>query len=231
MNQVIKKNFEINKTKAEKLRSMGISGLFMPIGKKMDQGPSETSKNINNLDINEVKNIVQECRSCELHKTRNMSVFGEGNENAEIMFIGEAPGKDEDLTGKPFVGKAGQLLDRIIQAMKMKREDIYICNTVKCRPEDNRKPTIDEIKSCSTFLDFQIKKIKPKIIICLGLVAAENILGENDKLKNLRGKFYEKYGAKILITYHPAALLRDPSKKKLVWEDMQIVMREVGIYV
>ena len=231
MNQVIKKNFEIDKTKAEKLRSMGISGLFIPIDKKTDQGPSETSKNINNLDINEVKNIVQECRSCELHKTRNMSVFGEGNENAEIMFIGEAPGKDEDLTGKPFVGKAGQLLDRIIQAMKMKREDIYICNTVKCRPQDNRKPSIDEIKSCTTFLDFQIKKIKPKIIVCLGLVAAENILGENDKLKNLRGKFYEKYGAKILITYHPAALLRDPSKKKLVWEDMQIVMREVGIYV
>ena len=203
----------------------------MPIDKKTDQGPSETSENINNLDINEVKNIVQECRSCELHKTRNMSVFGEGNENAEIMFIGEASGKDEDLTGKPFVGKAGQLLDRIIQAMKMKREDIYICNTVKCRPQDNRKPSIDEIKSCTTFLDFQIKQIKPKIIVCLGLVAAESILGENDKLKNLRGKFYEKYGAKILITYHPAALLRDPSKKKLVWEDMQIVMREVGIYV
>ena len=231
MNQVIKKNFEIDKTKAEKLRSMGISGLFMPIDKKTDQGPSVTSENINNLDINEVKNIVQECRSCELHKTRNMSVFGEGNENAEIMFIGEAPGKDEDSTGKPFVGKAGQLLDRIIQAMKMKREDIYVCNTVKCRPENNRKPSIDEIESCSTFLDFQIKKIKPKIIVCLGLVAAENILGENDKLKNLRGKFYEKYGAKILITYHPAALLRDPSKKKLVWEDMQIVMREVGIHV
>ena len=231
MNQVIKKNFEIDKIKAKKLRSMGISGLFIPIDKKTDDSLSETSKKINNLDINEVKSIVKECKSCELYKTRNMSVFGEGNENAEIMFIGEAPGKDEDLTGKPFVGKAGQLLDKIIQAMKMKREDIYICNIVKCRPEDNRKPSIHEVKSCSTFLDFQIKKVNPKIIVCLGLVAAENILGENDKLKNLRGKFYEKYGAKILITYHPAALLRDPSKKKLVWEDMQIVMREVGIYV
>ena len=116
----------------------------------------------------EVKNIVQECQSCELHKTRNMSVFGEGNENAQIMFIGEAPGKDEDMTGQPFIGRAGQLLDRIIQAMKMKREDIYICNTVKCRPEDNRKPTVDEVKSCSSFLDFQIKKVNPEIIICLG---------------------------------------------------------------
>ncbi|MEC7925043.1 MAG: uracil-DNA glycosylase [Thermodesulfobacteriota bacterium] len=231
MNQVIKKNFEIDKTKAKRLRSMGISGLFLQINKKNEQSSSKTPQNIDNLNIKEVKNIVQECQSCELHKTRNMSVFGEGNENAQIMFIGEAPGKDEDMTGQPFVGRAGQLLDRIIQAMKMKREDIYICNTVKCRPENNRKPTVDEVKSCSSFLDFQIKKVNPKIIICLGLVAAEYILGENDKLKNLRGKFYERHGAKILITYHPAALLRDPSKKKLVWEDMQIVMKEVGIDV
>ena len=160
MNQVIKKNFEIDKTKAKRLRSMGISGLFLQINKKNEQSSSKTPQIIDNLNIKEVKNIVQECQSCELHKTRNMSVFGEGNENAQIMFIGEAPGKDEDMTGQPFIGRAGQLLDRIIQAMKMKREDIYICNTVKCRPEDNRKSTVDEVKSCSSFLDFQIKNLK-----------------------------------------------------------------------
>ena len=119
MNQVIKKNFEIDKTKAKRLRSMGVSGLFVQINKKNEQSSSKTPQNIDNLNIKEVKNIVQECQSCELHKTRNMSVFGEGNENAQIMFIGEAPGKDEDMTGQPFIGRAGQLLDRIIQAMKM----------------------------------------------------------------------------------------------------------------
>ena len=130
MNQVIKKNFEIDKTKAKRLRSMGVSGLFVQINKKNEQSSSKTPQNIDNLNIKEVKNIVQECQSCELHKTRNMSVFGEGNENAQIMFIGEAPGKDEDMTGQPFIGRAGQLLDRIIQAMKMKREDIYILSLI-----------------------------------------------------------------------------------------------------
>ena len=144
------------------------------------------------------------------------------------MFIGEGPGKDEDEAGLPFVGRAGQLLNKILEAMKLPIDNVYICNIVKCRPPQNRKPTFDEIDSCSHYLMGQISFVKPKVIICLGATAAEGILGTKERIKDLRGKFFDKYNAKIIVTYHPAALLRDPSRKKLVWEDMQLVMREIG---
>ena len=227
MNQDTKKKFDNILNKARNLSKLGVRGLFLPRQITSSLFRENTSIDIANLNMNEVAIIVDECEICALHKNRNSTVFGEGNTNANLMFIGEAPGKDEDIAGKPFVGKAGQLLDKIILAMKLHRKDIYICNVVKCRPENNRKPSSKEINSCFSFLNFQINQINPKIIICLGAAAAEAVLDTEEKIKNLRGVFHDKFNSKIIVTYHPAALLRDPTKKKLVWEDMQMVMKEM----
>jgi DNA polymerase len=174
---------------------------------------------------------IGECTRCRLHEGRTKLVFGVGNENADIMFVGEGPGADEDKQGEPFVGRAGQLLNNMITAMGIRREDVYIANIVKCRPPDNRTPEKDECDTCSPFLMRQIEVIQPRMIVALGAVAAKNLLGVNDSMANLRGKIYDFKGTKLVATYHPAYLLRDPRQKVEAWKDLQIVMRELGMAV
>ena len=175
--------------------------------------------------LKQIRETIGDCTRCPLHKGRTHIVFGEGNPKADLMFVGEGPGRDEDKTGRPFVGKAGQLLTKIIQAMKMKREDVYIANIVKCRPPDNRTPLPEEIATCEGFLYRQINVVGPKVIVCLGSVAAQNLLKTDAKISQLRGRFTEWQGIQVMPTYHPAFLLRNPNMKKAVWEDMKTVMR------
>src|SRR5437588_9519819 len=176
-----------------------------------------------------IREDIGDCTRCRLHKGRTNLVFGVGNVNAEIMFVGEGPGADEDAQGEPFVGRAGQLLNNMISAMGIKREDVYIANVVKCRPPGNRTPENDECDTCSPFLLRQIEVIRPKVIVALGAVAAKNLLAINDSLGNLRGRWYDFKGSRLLVTYHPAYLLRDPRQKKETWKDLQIVMKYLGL--
>ena len=179
--------------------------------------------------LTEIRDDIGDCTRCRLHKGRTKLVFGVGSENADIMFVGEGPGADEDKQGEPFVGRAGQLLNNMITAMGIRREDVYIANVVKCRPPDNRTPEKDECDTCSPFLMRQIEVIQPKMIVALGAVAAKNLLGVNDSMANLRGKIYDFRGTKLVATYHPAYLLRDPRQKAEAWKDLQMVMRELGM--
>jgi len=166
-----------------------------------------------------------ECVKCPLGHTRINFVFGTGNPNADLMFIGEAPGADEDAQGEPFVGKAGQLLNKIIEAIGMKREEVYICNILKCRPPNNRDPEPSEMETCSSYLYKQIDLVKPKFIICLGRISAQWLLQTNEGLSAMRGKVHDLRGAKLIVTYHPAALLRNPNWKRPAWEDMKMFKR------
>ena len=165
-----------------------------------------------------------DCPRCELSKSRTQVVYGVGDANADLMFVGEAPGRDEDLQGEPFVGRAGQLLTKIIQAMSYERRDVYIANICKCRPPENRLPQTDEVQACLPFLEEQIAHIRPRVIVSLGKLAANIILESNAAMGKLRGKFYDRFGVKVMPTYHPAYLLRNPADKSKVWEDMQKVM-------
>ena len=176
-----------------------------------------------------IREDIGDCTRCRLHKGRTNLVFGVGNVNAELMFVGEGPGADEDAKGEPFVGRAGQLLNNMISAMGIKREDVYIANVVKCRPPSNRTPEKDECDTCSPFLMRQIDVIKPKVIVALGAVAAKNLLAVNDSMANLRGCWYDFRNSKLLVTYHPAYLLRDPRQKKEAWKDLQMVMKYLGL--
>src|SRR5512137_2484793 len=171
-----------------------------------------------------IREDIGDCTRCRLHKGRTNLVFGVGNVNADLMFVGEGPGADEDAQGEPFVGRAGQLLNNMITAMGLKREEVYIANVVKCRPPGNRTPEKDECDTCSPFLMKQIAVIQPKVIVALGAVAAKNLLAVNDSMANLRGRWYDFRGARLLVTYHPAFLLRDPRQKKEAWKDLQMVM-------
>lgn len=178
----------------------------------------------------ELKTCVAGCTRCgELARTRTQTVFGVGNPNAKILFIGEAPGADEDAQGEPFVGKAGQKLNDIIAACKLKREDIYICNVLRCRPPGNRLPAPAEAANCREYLDGQIGIVNPEYIVCWGSCAAQNLLGTEQTIGKLRGRFYEYGRAKVLCTYHPSYLLRNPPAKKDVWEDMKFLFRDMGI--
>jgi DNA polymerase len=164
------------------------------------------------------------CLKCALGATRTKFVFGVGDPNADVMFIGEGPGADEDAKGEPFVGRAGQLLNKIIEATGMKREQVYICNIVKCRPPNNRAPLPAEEVACTPYLMKQIELVKPKFIICLGRTAAQWLLQTADGLSAMRGRMHDFHGAKLIVTYHPAALLRNPEWKKPTWEDMKMFM-------
>lgn len=180
--------------------------------------------------LSQLAEIVAGCRRCaELADSRRQTVFGVGNPDADIMFIGEAPGADEDRQGEPFVGAAGQLLNKIITACGLTREEIYICNILRCRPPGNRNPTPQEAANCREFLDGQIQIIQPRYIVCWGTVAAQNLLGETASVGRLRGRFLSYNGIKVLCTYHPSYLLRTPSAKKKVWEDMKFFMKEFGV--
>lgn len=177
-----------------------------------------------------IREDIGDCTRCVLHKQgRKQIVFGVGNPRADIMFVGEAPGADEDMQGEPFVGRAGQLLNNMISAMGIRREDVYIANIIKCRPPGNRTPEREECDTCSPFLMRQIEVIKPKIIVALGAIAAKTLLGVNDAMVNLRGRIYDFKNTKLAVTYHPAYLLRDPRQKKETWKDLQMVMRYLGM--
>jgi DNA polymerase len=176
-----------------------------------------------------VREEIGECVRCRLHKGRKNIVFGVGNVNADLMFVGEGPGADEDEQGEPFVGRAGQLLNNMISAMGLKRSDVYIANVVKCRPPGNRTPEKDESDVCGPFLQRQIEIIRPKVIVALGAVAAKYLLAINDSMANLRGRWYDYKGSKLAVTYHPAYLLRDPRQKKEAWKDLQMVMKYLGL--
>jgi len=173
--------------------------------------------------LEEVEAEARQCVECRLHETRNSVVFGVGDPDARLMFIGEGPGRDEDLQGEPFVGRAGQLLNKIIQAIDRRREDVYICNTVKCRPPQNRNPRDDELETCHHFLLRQVALVQPEVIVLLGRVAVEAVLGTNAPLSRLRGEFRQWHGVPVMCTYHPAYLLRNPKAKGMVWEDMKLV--------
>ena len=177
-----------------------------------------------------IREDLGDCTRCRLHKQgRKQIVFGVGNPNAELMFIGEAPGADEDQQGEPFVGRAGQLLNNMIKAMGLRREDVYIANIIKCRPPGNRTPERDECETCSPFLMRQIAAIKPKAIVALGAVAAKTLLAINAPMSDFRGRWFDFRGTKLAVTYHPAFLLRDPRQKKETWKDLQMVMKELGM--
>jgi uracil-DNA glycosylase family 4 len=168
---------------------------------------------------------INTCQKCPLGGTRTNFVFGVGNPQATLMVIGEAPGADEDAQGEPFVGRAGQLLTKILEAINFRRDDVYICNILKCRPPGNRKPTPEESELCTPYLKKQIGLIQPKVILCLGLTAAENLLKTKESMTNLRGKVFQYENTPVMVTYHPAALLRNPNWKRPTWEDVQAVRR------
>jgi uracil-DNA glycosylase family 4 len=176
-----------------------------------------------------IREDIGDCTRCALHKGRNKIVFGDGSPNARLMFVGEGPGADEDAQGIPFVGKAGQLLNNMIAAMGLKREEVYIANVVKCRPPGNRTPEPDEGNTCSQFLFHQIDVVRPQVLVALGATAATCLMGQRQPLAGLRGRVHAFRGMQLIITYHPAYLLRDPRQKKEAWADLQIAMRELGL--
>jgi uracil-DNA glycosylase len=178
--------------------------------------------------LEELQAYIGDCRRCKLHSGRTQVVFGVGNPNANLMFVGEGPGRDEDLQGEPFVGRAGQLLtDIITKGMGLRREDVYIANVIKCRPPQNRNPEPDEVASCEPFLRKQIELIHPEIIVALGKFAVQTLLQSRVPITRLRGNWHTYMGIKLMPTFHPAYLLRNPADKKLVWEDIKKVMKEM----
>ena len=176
-----------------------------------------------------IREDIGDCTRCKLHKGRTKIVFGTGNPNADLMFVGEGPGRDEDLSGEPFVGRAGKLLTDMIKAMGLERADVYIANVVKCRPPENRLPEKDEIAACSPFLMRQIDAIKPKVICTLGSCSAQTLLQTAQGISKLRGEWFDFRGTKLMPTYHPAYLLRNPAAKPEVWKDLQKVMAVLGL--
>lgn len=175
--------------------------------------------------LNELEQFVKNCDKCPLSKTRNNVVFGEGNDKSKIMFVGEGPGFYEDKLGRPFVGKSGELFDKILKAINLTRDDIYIANIVKCRPPNNRNPLEDECENCIKYLRWQVKIINPDIIVCLGAVAAKHVIDKDFKITKSRGTWYKRGKFNIIATYHPAAILRDVNKKKDAWEDFKSIRK------
>ncbi|HAL85485.1 MAG TPA: uracil-DNA glycosylase [Deferribacteraceae bacterium] len=179
-------------------------------------------------DMKTLAEKVASCEKCGLSRGRTNPVFSDGDEKAELMFVGEGPGYDEDMQGKPFVGKAGKLLTKMIEAMQFSREEVYIANIVKCRPPDNRAPFRDEAEACIPYLYRQIEYVKPKVIVCLGSVATQYLLKTNTSISKMRGEFVDMNGIMVMPTYHPAYLLRSPNMKKFAWDDLQKVMAVLG---
>ncbi len=176
-----------------------------------------------------IRDDIGDCTRCALHKGRNKIVFADGSPTARLMFVGEGPGADEDAQGLPFVGRAGQLLNNMIAAMGLKREEVYIANVVKCRPPGNRTPEPDEANTCAQFLFRQIDVVRPQVLVALGATAATYLLGARQPLAGLRGRVHAFRGMSLIVTYHPAFLLRDPRQKKEAWADLQIAMKELGL--
>jgi uracil-DNA glycosylase len=222
-------------------RDLGIHDFYR---REMDLEDRETGRIINLPEVDLCQSdpaaalriireeLGEDCTRCKLHKLgRKQIVFGVGNPGAELMFIGEGPGADEDEQGEPFVGRAGQLLNKMIEAMGLKRSDVYIANVVKCRPPGNRTPERDECETCMPFLLRQVEAINPKVIVALGAVAAKNLLQINASMGEMRSRSYDFRGAKLFVTYHPAYLLRDPRQKSEAWKDLQQAMKYLGLKV
>lgn len=189
----------------------------------LDRSPAQNAKS-----LEELRAEIGDCRLCKLCSGRTHVVFGVGNPNARLMFVGEGPGRDEDLQGEPFVGRAGQLLtDIITKGMGLMREDVYIANVVKCRPPDNRNPEPDEVAACEPFLKRQIDLVRPEIIVALGKFAVQTLLQNKAPISRLRGNWHRYHGIKLMPTFHPAYLLRNPADKRLVWQDIQKVIQEL----
>jgi len=191
-------------------------------------GQSPSSQSPVPLSLEEVRGQIGDCRLCKLCQHRTQIVFGVGNPKAELVFVGEGPGADEDRQGIPFVGRAGQLLTKMIEAMRFSRDEVYICNVVKCRPPDNRNPEPDEIKACQPFLKAQLDAIRPKVLVALGKFAVHTLLADTTPITKLRGRWREYQGIPLMPTYHPAYLLRNPVEKKNAWLDLQSVMQRLG---
>ena len=218
---------EMAERKSVAVRKPATESIFEILNPKPEQGVSDP---VGALQL--IREDLGDCTRCKLHQLgRKQIVFGVGNPSAELMFVGEGPGADEDAQGEPFVGRAGQLLNNMIVAMGLKREEVYIANVVKCRPPQNRTPEPDEANTCSPFLFKQIDAIRPEVIVALGATAATYLLGQRQPLAGLRGRVHSWRGSKLIVTYHPAFLLRDPRQKKEAWADLQIAMRELGLRV
>lgn len=198
---------------------------------KVDMPRKASSKSTAAIaELELLKTEVASCTLCkDLARTRKQTVFGVGNTKPKIVIFGEAPGADEDRTGEPFVGRAGQLLTKIIEACGWKREEVYIMNVLKCRPPDNRTPVETEIEHCRPFFEKQIELLDPKYIICVGTVPAQSLLRSKEPVGRMRGRFHEYDGRRVLVTYHPSYLLRNPSAKKFVWDDMQMLLKDMGL--
>ncbi len=219
----------------EAYQEMGFAPPPVPAGRSAREGgvPGEDPCQESHLEgtgsLDALSDHMGDCRRCRLHQGRNHLVFGEGAANARLVFIGEGPGRDEDLAGRPFVGEAGKLLTRIIEnGMKLKRGDVYICNVVKCRPPGNRDPEADEVATCLPFLERQVRLINPDVICTLGRVAAGSLAGREFKITKERGKWRSWMGIAWMPTYHPAYLLRNPAAKRPLWEDVQEIMKRLG---
>jgi DNA polymerase len=209
------------------LQEMGITDLRIPPPRPRRR--TGAAGPVGEKGLAAVRAAMGDCTRCPLHRGRRSLVFGEGNPDADLVFVGEGPGRDEDLQGRPFVGRAGQLLNQIIEAMGLRREDVYICNVIKCRPPNNRVPQRGEVETCSPFLFRQLRVLRPKIVCTLGSVATQTVLGTPTPISRLRGRFTRHRGMEILPTFHPAYLLRNPDKKREVWKDMQLVMAKLGL--
>jgi uracil-DNA glycosylase len=228
---------EMSPRKSAAVTKPAAESIFEVLTPKAEQGVSDSA-----AALKLIREDLGDCTRCKLHQQgRKQIVFGVGDPRADLMFVGEGPGADEDTQGEPFVGRAGQLLNNMIKAMGLRREEVYIANVVKCRPPGNRTPERDECDTCSPFLMRQIAVIKPKVIVALGAVAAKNLLAINAPMSELRGRFYDFMptgarssdpnwqGAKLAVTYHPAFLLRDPRQKGEAWKDLQMVMKYLGL--
>lgn len=213
-----------NRTEALRALKNTLSGYI-----NLDIYEIESEKPVSDKDsLRTLKNEVLQCHRCSLHKGAKNYVFGEGSPDASLMFIGEAPGYYEDVAGKPFVGKAGQLLTKIIKAMGFTREDVYISNILKCRPPENRDPVTGEIEACFSYLTQQIEMIKPEVICALGRFAAQKLTGSEVSISHLRGNLFFYKGIKVIPTFHPSFLLRSPKNKKATWEDMKMILKILG---
>ncbi|MGE5252916.1 MAG: uracil-DNA glycosylase [Planctomycetaceae bacterium] len=210
----------------EEERARGLEGWPMSSERRRKEVSAPHPAPRSSLTLEEVREELGDCRRCKLHSTRTNIVFGTGNPRARLVFVGEGPGRDEDLQGKPFVGLAGQLLTKIIQAIQLTREEVYIANIIKCRPPGNRNPEPDEIRSCEPFLIKQLQAIRPGLICALGTFAAQTLLKTEEKISLLRGRFHFYQGIPLMPTYHPAFLLRNPNFKRDVWEDMKKIKKE-----
>jgi uracil-DNA glycosylase len=201
-----------------------------PIIVPLTSGPSLFDERIEGDTLDRIRlDIGPNCTRCKLHKARKNIVFGVGNPKAQLVFVGEGPGRDEDEQGEPFVGRAGKLLTQMIEAMGLRRQDVYICNVVKCRPPENRLPEKDEISTCSPYLFRQLGVIQPKVICCLGSCSAQTMLQTTQGISRFRGEWFDYHGSKLVATYHPAYLLRNPPAKSEVWKDLQKIMSYLGL--